>query len=91
MDEDPISINDPSFAVNCISDTQFPDNPGVLHNNGAGIAFADGHSEIHHWKGSAFLKASKLTTRPSQFTASGTGADKTDLDWLQERSSEPLF
>jgi prepilin-type processing-associated H-X9-DG protein len=26
------------------------DFPGIYHNGGAGIAFADGHSEIHAWK-----------------------------------------
>ena len=55
LDEREDSINDGYFAVDM---TGFPKNPKTMklvdypapyHNNAAGIAFADGHSEIHKW------------------------------------------
>jgi len=50
MDEHPDSINDAgAFAPN--SAVNIPDAPGTYHNGAAGFAFADGHSEIHKWKG----------------------------------------
>jgi prepilin-type N-terminal cleavage/methylation domain-containing protein/prepilin-type processing-associated H-X9-DG protein len=50
MDEHPDSINDAgAFPPN--SATNIPDAPGTYHNGAAGFAFADGHSEIHKWRG----------------------------------------
>jgi prepilin-type N-terminal cleavage/methylation domain-containing protein/prepilin-type processing-associated H-X9-DG protein len=50
MDEHPDSINDAgAFAPD--SATNIPDAPSTSHNGAAGFAFADGHSEIHKWKG----------------------------------------
>jgi len=55
MDEHPDSINDAgAFAPN--SANNIPDAPGTYHNGAAGFAFADGHSEIHRWKGSTMNK-----------------------------------
>jgi prepilin-type N-terminal cleavage/methylation domain-containing protein/prepilin-type processing-associated H-X9-DG protein len=51
MDEHPDSINDAgAFAPDTANN--IPDVPGTYHNGAAGFAFADGHSEIHKWKGS---------------------------------------
>jgi prepilin-type N-terminal cleavage/methylation domain-containing protein/prepilin-type processing-associated H-X9-DG protein len=50
MDEHPDSINDAgAFAPNTASN--IPDAPSTYHNGACGFAFADGHSEIHKWKG----------------------------------------
>jgi prepilin-type N-terminal cleavage/methylation domain-containing protein/prepilin-type processing-associated H-X9-DG protein len=52
MDEHPDSINDTSLAVECQrtgSDAGLVDTPASYHNGACGIAFADGHSEIHKW------------------------------------------
>lgn len=50
MDEHPDSINDAgAFAPN--TPTNIPDAPATYHNGAAGFSFADGHSEIHKWKG----------------------------------------
>jgi len=52
MDESPITINDASLAVSAYAvpgSTYLIDYPSGLHANGAGIAFADGHSIIHKW------------------------------------------
>ena len=87
MDENPYSINDASLAVNMENDSSFPDAPGSFHNNGCGMAFADGHSEIHHWKGTDFAKQPAAGSRPQTYSISNS---KVDMDWLQERSSEPI-
>lgn len=56
MDEHPDSINDAgAFPPN--SATNIPDAPATYHNGAAGFAFADGHSEIHKWRGSTMTRA----------------------------------
>ncbi len=82
MDENPATINDPSLAVQCNTNSNlFVDAPAVYHNGAAGIAFADGHSEIHRWV-SDFTKSIKALGT----TDSGPGHNR-DLQWLQERTS----
>jgi prepilin-type processing-associated H-X9-DG protein len=55
MDEHPDSINDAgAFAPNTSSN--IPDAPATYHNGAAGFAMADGHSEIHKWKGPTMNK-----------------------------------
>jgi prepilin-type N-terminal cleavage/methylation domain-containing protein/prepilin-type processing-associated H-X9-DG protein len=52
MDESPITINDASLAVSAVANpgaTYLIDYPSGNHANGAGIAFADGHSITHKW------------------------------------------
>ena len=56
VDEHPDSIND----AGCFppdSATNIPDAPATYHNGAAGFAFADGHSEIHKWKGPTMNKS----------------------------------
>jgi prepilin-type N-terminal cleavage/methylation domain-containing protein/prepilin-type processing-associated H-X9-DG protein len=54
LDEHPDSINDGYFLNN---PTGMPDHwgdtPASYHNGAGGISFADGHSEIHKWRGNA--------------------------------------
>ena len=55
MDEHPDSINDAgAFPPN--SSSNIPDAPATYHNGAAGFAMADGHSEIHKWKGPTMTK-----------------------------------
>jgi prepilin-type N-terminal cleavage/methylation domain-containing protein/prepilin-type processing-associated H-X9-DG protein len=86
VDEHPDSIND-----GCLYEppdyTTFLDMPGSLHNGACGLAYADGHSEIHRWLSSA-------TTPPVVYTntwvtiGNGTANDP-DLAWFQARTGEP--
>ena len=61
MDEHPDSINDAALAVACTdADTpsaQIIDYPANYHNGASGMSFADGHAEIHSWKGSKIRNA----------------------------------
>ena len=55
VDEHPDSINDAGcFAPD--SATNIPDAPATYHNGACGFSFADGHSEIHKWRGGTMLK-----------------------------------
>ena len=55
MDEHPDSINDAgAFPPNTANN--IPDAPATYHNGAAGFAMADGHSEIHKWRGPTMTK-----------------------------------
>ena len=55
VDEHPDSINDAgAFPPDRIGN--IPDAPATYHNGAAGFAFADGHSEIHKWRGPTMTK-----------------------------------
>jgi prepilin-type N-terminal cleavage/methylation domain-containing protein/prepilin-type processing-associated H-X9-DG protein len=55
IDEHPDSINDAACAVKMAPEgsttAQIIDFPASYHNGAAGLNFADGHAEIHRWKG----------------------------------------
>ncbi len=48
VDEDVHNLNDAAFAFG-MEHPQWFDVPGTYHAGGCGFAFADGHSESHHW------------------------------------------
>ena len=56
IDEHPLSINDAACAVQIVKQYAKSGNiidfPASYYNGAAGLSFADGHSEIHQWKGS---------------------------------------
>ena len=54
MDENPDSINDAGcFTPELERGNPWVDLPASYHNSAGGIAFADGHAEIHKWTASA--------------------------------------
>jgi prepilin-type processing-associated H-X9-DG protein len=89
LDENPLSINDAVFNVDvgkvangtASYDTKFVDIPASYHNGACGVAFADGHSEMHKWIGTA--------VKNGVFTPLSAAADLQDLQWLQTRTSVP--
>ena len=50
LDEREDSINDGCFETDPYTLYQMVDYPASYHNNAGSFSFADGHSEIHHWK-----------------------------------------
>ena len=56
VDEHPDSINDAAFALKMAepgaTSAEIVDYPASFHHGASGLSFADGHSEIHHWRGS---------------------------------------
>jgi hypothetical protein len=65
VDEHPDSINDSAFASASTGSeppdppaaAQIIDFPAAFHNGACGFSFAEGHSEIHKWKGSKLAMA----------------------------------
>jgi prepilin-type N-terminal cleavage/methylation domain-containing protein len=76
IDEDAYSINDAAFAITMV-ESKFLDGPGTYHHFGAGIAFADGHSEVHKWRDSRTKWAGARNFSPPN----------PDVTWMQERTS----
>lgn len=86
VDEHPDSINDGAF-FNAQRSSEWIDQPSNLHNGACGFVFADGHAEIHRWRGS-------MRTRPVRFQDLGrqpvtSQDDRTDLQWVLDRTSYP--
>ena len=85
------SINDGYFAVDM---TGFPKNPKAMklvdypasyHNNAAGIAFADGHSEIHKWLDPRTVPP---LTKGRELKLNVSTPENPDMLWMQEHSSD---
>lgn len=85
MDEHPDSINDAgAFPPN--SANNIPDAPATYHNNAAGFAFADGHSEIHKWRG-RWIGANRLNgVTYNARNNFATAAGDPDLFWYAYHS-----
>lgn len=83
LDEHPDSINDGYFLNNPNGiQSNWGDTPASYHNGAGGISFADGHSEIHKWRGFA-TKMPILFQSPPPIVAFGNdAASKADFEWL---------
>jgi prepilin-type processing-associated H-X9-DG protein len=90
MDEHPDSDDDACFYVDPAAasgtGTAFLELPGSMHNNAAGLVYADGHSEAHVWQG-------RITTQPVKYVAylqtvsvSSDPASQRDLTWLAQHT-----
>jgi prepilin-type N-terminal cleavage/methylation domain-containing protein len=93
VDEHPDSINDAAIAVD-ITDNQTTtsgwiiDFPSNLHCGGCGFSFADGHSEIHKWRGSPILTAKVTYDGSLQLNVGAVPtAGPLDTHWLAENVS----
>jgi prepilin-type N-terminal cleavage/methylation domain-containing protein/prepilin-type processing-associated H-X9-DG protein len=90
MDEREDSINDGEL---CVGMTGYPDKPqqwtivdypASYHNGAAGLAFADGHSEIHRW----LDPRTKPILHKGQDLPLNVGSpNNQDAFWLMERST----
>ena len=82
LDEHPDSINDAGF-FNPRS-ASWIDQPATYHNGAAGLAFADGHSEVHKWTGSLKApRAQKIKITTSVDAPARVGDP--DIRWLSYR------
>ena len=86
LDERHESINDGLFLISMTGYPGTPaglnDFPAIYHGGAAGIAFADGHSEVHKWK-------DPLTLKAAWSAADRGGAAPTDSAWLQDHATRP--
>ena len=87
LDEHPDSINDGFFCVDMRgypdpAQAKLPDLPASFHNKAAGIAFADGHSEIHRWKDPRTMPGIRRTDPPAV-----SHANNPDVLWLWDHTT----
>ena len=82
LDEHPDSINDVGFFAPKL--WQWIDLPSNAHNGACGVAFADGHSEIHKWIAS--VKPRKVEYREFRPEQIPVAPNDKDLLWLRERT-----
>ena len=87
LDERQDSINDGYFVVQMdgypdTNTTTIVDYPASYHHRAAGLAFADGHSEIHRWRDGRTMPP--LTTALQLNVAS---TNNPDVLWMQEHST----
>ncbi len=83
IDEHPDSINDGYFLNNPTSvQTSWGDNPATFHGGAGGISFADGHSEIHRWRGPATQAPVKMNGSQPDIPFGNNAANKADYQWL---------
>jgi len=97
IDEHPGSINDSAFAATCGGNqpadapggSYMIDMPGNWHNGACGVAFSDGHGEIHKWI-SGYLKALSTSDNyqpPLNISCSPYPDMWKDAHWLAEMST----
>jgi prepilin-type processing-associated H-X9-DG protein len=91
MDEHPNSNDDATFFVNPADangkGTAMTEVPGSMHANASGIAFGDGHSEIHVWRGGATLKQFDPTlNKYYQNVPTSDSSSVDDLTWLAQHT-----
>jgi prepilin-type N-terminal cleavage/methylation domain-containing protein/prepilin-type processing-associated H-X9-DG protein len=83
-DEHPDSIDDALMYTSNYGVTKFIELPGNQHHGGCGMAFADGHSEIHHWLGPTMAAHQQVSyTLVQQVTCPVTDPD---MLWLAART-----
>jgi len=94
MDEHPNSDDDATFFVDPAdasgTGTSFTELPGSLHAGACGIVYADGHSDVHLWKG-GITKTPFDPTRTSYLQAVAVGGDPAsqgDLTWLAQHTPQ---
>jgi len=78
LDEDANGLNDAAFGFG-MEQPIWVDAPGTYHDGGCGFAFADGHSEAHHWASPAPKIADNNPIVED--------TDKQDWLWMRARTS----
>jgi prepilin-type N-terminal cleavage/methylation domain-containing protein/prepilin-type processing-associated H-X9-DG protein len=91
LDEHPNSIND-GFYLNTSGNTgAWGDSPATYHNGACGFSFADGHAEIHKWRG-GWVQNATIKSIPNPAYNGGPAFDavgRNDFQWVWERTSIP--
>jgi prepilin-type N-terminal cleavage/methylation domain-containing protein/prepilin-type processing-associated H-X9-DG protein len=89
IDEHPDSINDAACAVTIAeadaTSGQIVDYPAAYHNGAAGLSFADGHSEIHQWKGSRIKPP--VTYGKKGLSVQPAGDSLNDIKWWSRNTT----
>ncbi|HZI31745.1 MAG TPA: prepilin-type N-terminal cleavage/methylation domain-containing protein, partial [Candidatus Binatia bacterium] len=92
MDEHPDSNDDATFYVNPAdvngSGTSFTELPGSMHSKASSLVFADGHTEVHGWRGVTTTQPVKYVTYLQAVSVSGDSASQRDLTWLAQHTPQ---
>ena len=83
-DEHPDSVDDALMYTSSYAVTSFTELPGSQHGGACGLAFADGHSEIHKWSGPIANQPVKYQTQ-QQVACSITDPD---MLWLAKHTPQ---
>jgi len=91
MDENPMSDDDATFYINPVDangqGTSFTELPGSMHANAAGVVYADGHSEVHVWRGSVTTQPFNPSYTPWVQAVGGLDTSSVnDLTWLAQHT-----
>jgi prepilin-type N-terminal cleavage/methylation domain-containing protein len=92
IDENPWSINDASFAVAMqqgSDSSTVVDYASGLHAGACGLSFADGHSEVHKWRGTEIWTPdpSYMSGQKGDVKAHTFSYYLPDVQWLSDRTS----
>jgi prepilin-type N-terminal cleavage/methylation domain-containing protein/prepilin-type processing-associated H-X9-DG protein len=95
IDEDDSTINDGFFAnvatPSLASTVALNDSPATYHGGSSGMSFADGHAELHRWKG--FNPAEAIQAHNAIGSGGLTLSDSAslgDLRYLMQISTRPV-
>jgi prepilin-type processing-associated H-X9-DG protein len=83
LDEHPDSINDAGFFNP--HQGSWIDYPATYHNGACGLAFADGHSEIHKWRASLTSQRALAVKFTNGVGGLGEQSGDTDIRWISYR------
>jgi prepilin-type N-terminal cleavage/methylation domain-containing protein/prepilin-type processing-associated H-X9-DG protein len=86
MDEHPDSIDDGTLYTPSYATTDITEMPGNQHGGACGIAYADGHAEVHKWKGSV-VPANQVPTYTTRHHVPCTLTDP-DMLYLSQHTPQ---
>jgi len=95
FDEHPDSNDDATFYIDPAdangTGTKFTELPGSLHAKAAGIVYADGHSDVHPWKGGITTQGVTYGVKTGggylqNVPVAGDPASLNDLTWMGQHT-----
>jgi prepilin-type processing-associated H-X9-DG protein len=83
IEEHPDSIND-GYFINNPTANNWQDIPAVFHNGGTSLSFADGHTEVKHWRNTPIATMRVVYTYPTLPAFNSAG--QSDYAWYLSRT-----
>jgi prepilin-type N-terminal cleavage/methylation domain-containing protein/prepilin-type processing-associated H-X9-DG protein len=93
-DEHPDSIDDALMYTPNMADVQsgniqtFIELPGCQHGGACGLAYADGHAEVHKWVGATMTSHQQVTFPPNPLQKVPCSPTDKDMLWLAARTPQ---
>ncbi|HEY4415687.1 MAG TPA: prepilin-type N-terminal cleavage/methylation domain-containing protein [Verrucomicrobiae bacterium] len=90
LDEHPDSDDDATFFIDPAAangtGTAFTELPGSMHGQSSGMVFADGHSEVHKWRGG--VTTQQVAYKAPALSVAGDPASQSDLTYLAQHTPQ---